>query len=48
MATAGRLSLDAYLGGFLVPSFVGNVIGGVSLVAALNHVAAAPTRMPDG
>jgi formate-nitrite transporter family protein len=48
LVTTGQLSLGAYLGGFLAPSFLGNVIGGVSLVAALNHVAAAPTRMPGG
>jgi formate/nitrite transporter FocA (FNT family) len=36
----GRISLGAYLGGFLAPSLVGNIIGGVSLVAALNHGAA--------
>jgi len=38
----GHMSVAGYLGGFLLPSFLGNVIGGVSLVAALNHVAAAP------
>jgi len=36
----GRMSFGAYLGGFLAPSLLGNVIGGVSLVAALNHGAA--------
>jgi formate-nitrite transporter family protein len=40
----GHMSVAGYLGGFLLPSFIGNVIGGVSLVAALNHVAAAPGR----
>jgi formate-nitrite transporter family protein len=40
----GRISAGGYLGGFLLPTFVGNVIGGVSLVAALNHVAAAPSH----
>jgi formate/nitrite transporter FocA (FNT family) len=40
----GRMSAGAYLGSFLLPSFLGNVIGGVSLVAALNHVAAAPSH----
>jgi formate/nitrite transporter FocA (FNT family) len=46
LVTTGQMSLGTYLGGFLAPSFVGNVIGGVSLVAALNHVAAAPTHVP--
>jgi formate/nitrite transporter FocA (FNT family) len=40
----GQMSAGAYLGRFLLPSFLGNVIGGVSLVAALNHVAAAPSH----
>jgi formate/nitrite transporter FocA (FNT family) len=40
----GQMSAGAYLGSFLLPTFIGNVIGGVSLVAALNHVAAAPSH----
>jgi formate-nitrite transporter family protein len=44
---AGQLSVGGYLGGFLAPSWLGNMIGGVSLVAALNHVAAAPTNLPE-
>lgn len=28
---------SAYLGGFFLPSLLGNIIGGVSLVAALGH-----------
>jgi formate/nitrite transporter FocA (FNT family) len=38
---AGSISVGEYLGGFLVPSLIGNIIGGVSLVAALQHVSAA-------
>ncbi len=34
---AGKLSWWLYLGGYFVPALIGNVIGGVSLVAALNH-----------
>jgi formate/nitrite transporter FocA (FNT family) len=37
----GQISLGAYLAGFLVPALLGNIVGGVSLVAALNHVSAA-------
>jgi formate/nitrite transporter FocA (FNT family) len=40
LVISGQLSLGGYLGGFLVPSLLGNIIGGVSLVAALNHGAA--------
>jgi formate/nitrite transporter FocA (FNT family) len=37
LVTEGGQSLASYLGGFLLPVFLGNAIGGVSLVAALNH-----------
>ncbi|HET9594268.1 MAG TPA: formate/nitrite transporter family protein [Anaeromyxobacteraceae bacterium] len=37
LVTHGDLSPLDYLGGFLLPAFLGNAIGGVSLVAALNH-----------
>ena len=43
----GQLSVGGYLGGFLAPTWLGNMIGGVSLVAALNHVAAAPLDAPE-
>ena len=26
-----------YLGGFMLPTLLGNIIGGIALVAALNH-----------
>jgi formate/nitrite transporter FocA (FNT family) len=42
LVTTGHMGLGQFLGGFLVPALVGNIIGGVSLVAALNHVAASP------
>jgi formate/nitrite transporter FocA (FNT family) len=37
LVTHGELSMAAYLGRFLLPAFLGNAVGGVSLVAALNH-----------
>ena len=37
LVTLGKLSLGGYLRGFLAPAPLGNIIGGVSLVAALNH-----------
>src|SRR3954464_13889626 len=43
LVTTGHRGIGHFLGGFLIPSLFGNIIGGVSLVAALNHVAAAPT-----
>ena len=40
----GEATLGAYLGGFLVPSLLGNSIGGVALVASLAHGQHAPER----
>jgi formate/nitrite transporter FocA (FNT family) len=37
LVAAGKLGLVAALGGFVLPAFLGNSIGGVALVAALNH-----------
>lgn len=37
LVATGELSFGAYVGSFLVPVFLGNTIGGVALVAALNH-----------
>ncbi len=37
LVALGDVSWGHYLGGFLAPTLLGNIIGGVSLVAALNH-----------
>ncbi len=37
LALTGAASWSAMLGGFLIPAIIGNVIGGVVLVATLNH-----------
>jgi formate-nitrite transporter family protein len=37
LVAMGDKSWGQYLGGFMVPTLLGNIIGGVSLVAALNH-----------
>jgi len=37
LVVTGALQLSDYLTNFLIPTFLGNVVGGVSLVAALNH-----------
>ncbi len=34
---SGRFSTGGYLAGYLSPTLLGNIIGGVSLVSALNH-----------
>jgi formate-nitrite transporter family protein len=42
----GSLSLNSYLVGFLLPTLLGNVVGGVSLVAALGHAQVAGSNKP--
>ena len=37
----GQIGVGDYFGHFFVPTFLGNVLGGTSLVALLNH---APVR----
>ena len=37
LVLTGQQTLAGCLGGFIAPTFVGNVIGGVALVAALAH-----------
>ncbi len=37
LAVSGQIGVGTFLGGFFVPALVGNSIGGVALVAALNH-----------
>ncbi len=47
LVTTGKLSLGGFLGGFLAPSLLGNIVGGVSLVAALNHGAAGGQQLRE-
>jgi formate/nitrite transporter FocA (FNT family) len=37
LVMTGALPFSHYLGGYMVPTLLGNILGGVSLVAALNH-----------
>ena len=37
LVMTGGLAWSAYLAGYFVPTLIGNVIGGVALVSALNH-----------
>jgi formate/nitrite transporter FocA (FNT family) len=37
LVATGELGAGAALGGFVLPAFLGNSVGGVALVAALNH-----------
>ena len=39
-AIRGETSLGHAVGGYILPTLVGNVVGGVSMVAALNHAQA--------
>ncbi len=44
LVVAGAASWGAYLGGFLAPVLIGNILGGVTLVAALNFGQVAPDK----
>jgi formate/nitrite transporter FocA (FNT family) len=37
LVMAGKLNWFLYAGGYMVPTLIGNIIGGVALVSALNH-----------
>jgi formate/nitrite transporter FocA (FNT family) len=45
---SGEASLREYLIGFFVPTMIGNTIGGVALVALLNHAPLAPELREGG
>jgi formate/nitrite transporter FocA (FNT family) len=50
LVMTGERSWFAYLGGYMLPTLIGNIVGGVSLVSALNHaqvIAGAPVK-PSG
>jgi len=45
--TTGVQPWWSYLGGYLIPALIGNIIGGVALVSALNHaqvISGTPTK----
>lgn len=44
IVATGTTSWGAYFGGFMVPALLGNIFGGVTLVAALNYGQVAPQR----
>jgi formate-nitrite transporter family protein len=48
LAIAGAASWVDMLGGFLIPAIIGNVVGGVVLVAMLNHGQVASTNGDTG
>ena len=48
LAVTGQIGVGTFLGGFLVPALVGNSIGGVALVAALNHAQVVAGRERGG
>ena len=50
VAITGESSWGAVIGGYLFPTFLGNVVGGVGLVAVLNHaqVVSAAKAQPGG
>ncbi|MGZ3598402.1 MAG: formate/nitrite transporter family protein [Ktedonobacterales bacterium] len=46
LASVGTISWLTYFGGFLVPTLIGNIIGGVVLVAVLNYAQVATEGQP--
>jgi formate/nitrite transporter FocA (FNT family) len=44
----GLAPFGDYVGRFLIPTLLGNTLGGVALVAVLNHAAIAPEMLPAG
>jgi formate/nitrite transporter FocA (FNT family) len=45
LVNIGAVSWLTYLVGFMLPTLIGNIIGGVSLVAALNFAQVASERL---
>ena len=45
---SGHGTVGEYVGKFFVPTLIGNTIGGVALVALLNHAPLVPDLHPDG
>ena len=37
LVMTGRMTWFGYLGGYMLPTLIGNIIGGVSMVSAVNH-----------
>ena len=48
VVAAGEASWLHYLGGYMVPTLIGNTLGGVSLVAAINHAQVVAGRKRGG
>lgn len=48
LAVTGQAGVGEVVGGFLVPALVGNSLGGVALVAALNHAQVVAGQRRDG
>jgi formate/nitrite transporter FocA (FNT family) len=45
LVNIGAISWFTYLAGFMLPTLIGNIIGGVSLVAALNFAQVASEKL---
>ena len=48
LVNLGKLTWLACIGSFIIPTLIGNIIGGVSLVAVLNYAQVASERVGDG
>lgn len=47
VVAAGGSSWGHYLGGYMLPTLIGNMLGGIALVAALNHAQVVAGQDPD-
>jgi formate/nitrite transporter FocA (FNT family) len=45
---AGQAGWGQYLGGYMLPTLIGNTLGGVALVAALNHAQVVAGQFDSG
>ena len=48
LVVTGMASVGDYLAGFMIPTLLGNICGGVALVAAVNHAQVLAGRKPHG
>ncbi|GLV60101.1 hypothetical protein KDH_69240 [Dictyobacter sp. S3.2.2.5] len=48
LVNKGIISWLTYLGGFMIPTLIGNILGGVSLVAVLNFAQVASEKLGNG
>ena len=48
LVAKGEMSWWSYVGGYMTPTLLGNILGGTSLVSALNHAQVVAGHLPPG